>query len=185
MQANLYAQDANGAWTPIRVSETGALVGGTGGSGLPAGQSSAIAPWSYAAGSGGITNTSDVTLVAAAGVGKSNYLTSLQVMNSSATATELVIKSGASTVLWRARVGASMIQPVSIEFARPLISANNEALTAACITGSTVTYVNAQGYTDVSLAALNAEQTSEIEIFDQAGDQVFDAAGAPIYAQAA
>ena len=184
MQANLYAQDASGAWTPLRVSETGTLVGGTGGGGLPSGQSSAIAPWSYAAASGGITDTADVTLIAAGGAGMSNYLTSLQVMNSSATATEVVIKSG-STVLWRVKVGALMLGPVGIDFLRPLIGANNTALTAACITNATVTYVNAQGYTDVSIAGLNAEQTRNIEVFDQAGAQVFDQAGNPVYAQAA
>ena len=185
MQANLYAQDANGVWTPVRVSETGGLVGGSsGGSGLPAGQSSALAPWSYAAASGGITDTADVTLIAAPGAGMSNYLTSIQVMNSSATATEVVVKSS-STVLWRARIGASMTAPVSINFLRPLIGANNTALTVACITNATVTYVNAQGYTDASIAVLNAERTAANEIFDQAGAQVFDQAGNPVYAQAA
>jgi hypothetical protein len=158
----------------------GAITGLGGNGGLPSGQGQPLAPWSYAAASGGITDTADVTLAAAPGAGKSNYLKSLQIVNTSATATEVVIKSG-STVLWRGKVGASMIGPVSINFERPLISANNTAMTAACITGSTVTYINAQGYVDVTLAELNAEQTTAIEVFDQSGDQVFDQAGNPVY----
>ena len=92
-----------GKWIPVRVGPTGTPVG-SGGDSLPAGDDT-VTPWSYAADAGGITNTTDVTLVAA---------------------TEVVIKSG-STVLWRARFGVSMIGPVSIEFKRPLVSANNTA----------------------------------------------------------
>ena len=167
-----------GKWVPMRVGPTGTPIG-SGGDSLPAGDDT-VTPWSYAAASGGITDTADVTLIAAAGAGKSNYLTSLQIMNSSATATEVVIKSS-STVLWRAKFGATMIQPVSIEFKRPLVSANNTALTAACITNATVTYINAQGYSDQSLANINAILTSEIEIFDAAGALVTTDAGATIY----
>jgi len=184
MQANLHVLDPHGSWVPARSGETGQLLGFGGGSGLPTSQPDQVLPWSYAAASGGITDTADVTLVAAAGVGKSNYLTGLQVQNTSGTATEVVIKTG-STVLWRCRVGASMINPVDITFTRPLISANNTSLTAACITNATVTYINAQGYQDGSLAALQASVTAEIELFDDAGAQIFDDAGAPIYAEAA
>jgi hypothetical protein len=130
MQANLYGQDASGAWVPLRVGETGHLVGAAGGgSGLPKGLPDQLLPWSYVAASGGITNTTPVSLVAAPGIGKANFVTAVQLLNSSATATEVVITSG-STVLWRVRVGASMIQPVSIAFVQPLIGGNNEALTA-------------------------------------------------------
>lgn len=179
-RANLYGQDADGNWVPMRVSATGSLLGGGNGGGIPSGQPLVLAPWSYAAASGGITNTSDVTLVAAAGAGKSNYLTSMQVASTNATATEVVVKDG-STVIWRAKFGASMTAPVNIVFERPLISSNNAALNAACITTGTVTYINAQGYQDSSIAVLNADQTSAIEIFDQAGAQVFDAASSPVY----
>ncbi len=178
--AHLHGLDDDGVWRPLKVGPTGLVSSSGGGSGLPAGMQTSVQPWSYAAGSGGITNTTDVTLVAAPGAGKSNYLTSLQLMNSSATPTEVVVKSS-STVLWRVLVGASMTSPVAIEFARPLIGANNTALTAACITTGTVTYINAQGYTDLTLAGINAGLTSEIEIFDQAGEQIFDAAGSPVY----
>ena len=184
-QANLYGQDPNGNWVPFRVGETGQPVGLGSSGGLPTAQPDQVLPWSYAAASGGITDTADVSLAAAAGVGKSNYLTSLQVQNVSITPTELVVKSGASTVLWRGRIGTSMLVPAQIDFGRPLISANNEALTVACITTSTQTYVNAQGYKDASLAGLQASVTAEIELFDDAGNQVFDDAGAPLYAEAA
>jgi hypothetical protein len=183
MQANLYGMDISGTWVPVRVGETGLIPGGGGGGGsstVSPGAEETYAPWTYAAASGGIVNTSDVTLVTAPGVGKSNYLTSMQVMNTSGTATELVVKSS-STVLWRGVVGASMTQPAGFVFLPPLIAANNTALTVACITTATATYVNAQGYTDGTLAALNAGLTSETEIFDQAGEQIFDAAGSPIY----
>lgn len=179
-RAVLYGLDPSGRNVPIRVSEIGSILGASGSDGLPKGQSSALLPWSYAAASGGIVDTSDVVLASAPGVGKANYLTSLQIMNSSATATEVVVKSG-STVIWRAKLGVSMIAPVSIHFDRPLIGANNQALTVACLTTATVTYVNAQGYVDVGLAQLAAEQTRAIEVLDQAGNQVFDQAGNPVY----
>ncbi len=179
-QAHLYGQDSAGNWVPMRLNATGGVTGGDGGgSGLPAGQPQVLAPWSYAAASGGITDTSDVTLIAAAGAGKSNYLTSLQVCNTSGTATEVVVKSGA-TILWRCKVGASMIQPTSISFLRPLVSANNTALTAACITGSTATYINAQGYQDATVELLNAGLTSAEEIVDAAGIVITDASSVAI-----
>ena len=169
----------NGKWIPVPGGPTGRMSDNGGGDGLPSGQDT-VTPWSYAAASGGITDTADNTLIAATGAGKANYLTSLQVMNSSATATEVVVKTG-STVLWRARFGVSMISPVSIEFKRPLQSANNTSLTVACITNATTTYVNAQGYSDGTVSAINAQLTSEEEIFDAAGALVTTDAGATIY----
>jgi len=101
--------------------------------------------WQYAAQSGGITNTSDVALVAAAGANIKNYLTGLSVANANATASEIVIKDGASTVIWRMYLAANA--PIqSIKFVTPLQSSANTALNVACITTGTQTYVNAQGY---------------------------------------
>lgn len=82
MSANAYmhGQDLNGNWVPMRLDTAG------GGSGAAGGIK--LLPWSYVAAAGGITNTSDVTLVAAAGAGKSNYLSSIQLHNKSGTATE-------------------------------------------------------------------------------------------------
>ena len=100
--------------------------------------------WQYAAASGGITNTSDNVLTAAAGSGIKNYLTGLSVANASATATEVVVKDG-SIVIWRMYLAANA--PIqSIKFITPLQSTANTALNVACITTGTQTYVNAQGY---------------------------------------
>lgn len=93
-RAYLYGFNPSGGWQPVAVGPTGRLID-VGGSGLPAGLDTVL-PWSYAAGSGGITDTNDVTLAAAPGVGRSNYLTSLQLQNTSATPTEVVIKGVAA-----------------------------------------------------------------------------------------
>jgi len=101
--------------------------------------------WQYAAASGGIVNTADNVLIAAAGAGIKNYLTGLSVANANATASEIVIKDGASTVIWRMYLAANA--PIqSIKFVTPLQSSANTALNVACITTGTQTYINAQGY---------------------------------------
>ena len=100
--------------------------------------------WQYAAASGGITNTSDNVLIAAAGANIKNYLTGLSIANANATATEVVVKDG-STVIWRMYLAANA--PIqSIKFVTPLQSSANTALNVACITTGTQTYINAQGY---------------------------------------
>lgn len=111
------------------------------------------ATWSYAAASGGITDTSDVTLAAAPTNGRRNYLCALQVFNADPTVnTELVIKDG-STVLWRMMLPAGRVastqfaQPTSISFPVAIRQPTAEtALTAAAVTTSGEVYVNAQGY---------------------------------------
>lgn len=115
---------------------------------LPAGQYT----WQYAAASGGITDTNDVTLAAAPAAGLRNYLTHLDIINTDATVgTEVVVKDG-STVLWRGFAPASLAavsQPsiVSIVFPTPIRQPTTAtALTAACVTTSSQTYINAQGY---------------------------------------
>ena len=101
--------------------------------------------WQYAAASGGITNTADNVLQAAQGAGIKNYLTGLSVANANATASEIVIKDGASTVIWRMYLAANA--PIqSIKFITPLQSTANTALNVACITTGTQTYINVQGY---------------------------------------
>jgi hypothetical protein len=104
------------------------------------------ATWSYAAASGGITNTTDVEAKAAAGAGLRNYVTGLQLRGASATATEFVIKDGA-TVLWRGHLGASAtITGYQCTFDPPLRGTANTALNIACVTTGTQTYANLQGY---------------------------------------
>lgn len=101
--------------------------------------------WQYAAASGGIVNTADNVLIGAAGTNIKNYLTGLSVANADLRATEIVIKDGASTVIWRMYLAANA--PIkSIIFSTPLQSSANSALNVACITTGTQTYINAQGY---------------------------------------
>lgn len=102
--------------------------------------------WSYAAAAGGISNTTDVVLAAAAGTGLRRYITSIDLKNISATATEVVIKDGA-TVLWRGHLSANMTEPVEITFYNPLKTTANAVLNFACITTGAQVYVNAQGFT--------------------------------------
>jgi hypothetical protein len=115
----------------------------------------ASAGWSYVAGSGGIADTSDVTLAAAPTAGMRNYLCALQFINTDATVgTEIVVKDGA-TVLWRGYAQhsvAAVTQPGMVSVVFPVAirqPSTATALTAACITTSSQTYINAQGYTGI------------------------------------
>jgi len=101
--------------------------------------------WFYAAASGGITNTTDVAAKAAAAAGIRNYITGVQLRNSSATATEFVIKDGA-TVIWRTHLPASMAGSQDVQFCQPLRGTAATAVNIACITTGTATYANLQGY---------------------------------------
>lgn len=109
--------------------------------------------WQYAAATGGITDTSDVTIAAAPGADRRNYLCAIQFLNTDATVgTELVVKSG-STVLWRGYAQhsvAAVSQPGMVSVVFPVAIRQpdlNTALTVAAITTSGQTYVNAQGWT--------------------------------------
>ena len=105
--------------------------------------------WSYASIAGGIVNTSDVAIKAAAGASVRNYLTAISFTNASGvTATEVVVKDGA-TIIWRGYVGAQTLlnSVVGVTFPNPLRSTANTALNVACITTAAAVYVNAQGYT--------------------------------------
>lgn len=106
--------------------------------------------WKYAALTGGITDTVDVVLHAAAGANLFNTLDALQFVNAAASVnTEIVVKDG-STVIWRGYAPASIalvtqLQMVTVTFDPPLQSSANTALNFACITTASKTYVNAQG----------------------------------------
>jgi hypothetical protein len=102
--------------------------------------------WSYTAAAGGIVNTTDVVLAAAAGAGLRRYLTSLQIKGTNGVATEIVVKDGA-TIIWRGHVSANMLDMNLITFSNPLRTTANAALNVACITTGAAVYVNAQGYT--------------------------------------
>ena len=108
--------------------------------------------WSYVAASGGITNTTTaVALVAGAGSGVRNYITSLQVSSDTlGTATEVVIQDGVGgAILWRAKIGtAGTVGIQDIRFHPPLRGSSNTLLEAACVTatGTGSIYLNVQGY---------------------------------------
>ena len=101
--------------------------------------------WSYAAVAGGVINTTDVALVAAAGAGLRRYINSMQISNNSAVATEVVLKDGA-TIIWRGHLTANAPM-AEIIFENPLKTTANTALNFACITTGAAVYVNAQGFT--------------------------------------
>jgi hypothetical protein len=101
--------------------------------------------WSYASAAGGVNNTTDVVLAAAAGAGLRRYLNSMQLSNNSATATEVVVKDG-TTVIWRGHLPANAIN-FNVHFDNPIKTSANTALNFACITTGAAVYVNAQGYT--------------------------------------
>lgn len=159
-KVHLFAKTAAGLDVPILADDYGSI-GGPGGGG-PA--NSEAGGWAYAAAAGGITNTSDVTLAAAPGNLSANYLSAIQIVNKSGTATEVVVKSGSSTVLWRTYAAANGANPISVVFPRPLVTANNEALTAACVTNTTATLISAQGYVGAlpNLAAQFVSRSDEI-----------------------
>jgi hypothetical protein len=101
--------------------------------------------WSFASAAGGVINTTDVVLAAAAGAGLRRYICSLQVSNNSAVATEVVLKDGA-TIIWRGLLPANA-PTTEIFFENPLRTTANIALNFACITTGAAVYINAQGYT--------------------------------------
>lgn len=104
--------------------------------------------WSYAAASGGITNTTGVTAKTAAGAGIRNYITGVDVVNGHATvSTDVQIRDGASgTVLWRGFAQAAG-GGVSRIFDPPLRGGANTLVEVACGTTGTATYFNLTGYT--------------------------------------
>ena len=105
------------------------------------------ARWSYAAASGGITNTTAATMKAAAGSGIRVCLTSIDIENGHATvSTEVVIKDGAGgTVIkrfWTQAAGGG----ISKVFSTPLCGTANTLMEVVPITTGSAIYVNAEGY---------------------------------------
>lgn len=101
--------------------------------------------WQFPSPAGGIVNTTDVVARVAAGASLRIYVTAMTLSNNSATATEFVIKDGASTVIWRGHVPANAPNfPVS--FPTPLRGSANTALNVACLTAGAAVYANLQGY---------------------------------------
>lgn len=101
--------------------------------------------WAYAAAAGGITNTTDVIARAAGAAGIRNYVTGISLSNANATATEFVIKDGASTVLWRCQLPANTPN-FHVAFPSPLKGTAATALNIACVTTGAQVYANLQGF---------------------------------------
>lgn len=104
--------------------------------------------WRAVAPAGGITNNTAVTLAAAPGVGKSLVVTEIDIVNTSATETEVAIRDGAAgTVLWRTAV-KGQLGPHTIKSDEGLcVGSPNTLLEVVCLTTGTKTYVNARGVT--------------------------------------
>jgi len=103
--------------------------------------------WSYAAASGGIVNTTGVSVKGAAGSGIRNYVSRVQVINGHASvSTDVQIRDGASgTVLWRGwaqKEGGG----VSAIFDPPLRGTANTLIEIACGTTGAAVYFNLQGF---------------------------------------
>jgi hypothetical protein len=184
MIANMHGMTVDGRWVPMIVEDQG-FAGGVGGGGAPSASPLANG-WSYAAASGGIADTSDVALKAAAGLGRYNYITSLNLMNADvAVATEVVVKDGASTVLFRTYLpmlaASTAPVPVSFKFDPPLVGSNNTALNIACITTSAMVYANAQGFVGGAPNQVALNTNTGIEVYDLLGNLVTDISGSTIY----
>lgn len=107
--------------------------------------------WTFAASSGGITNTTAVTVATTPSVATNrNYLSGLQIINVGGGAeTEVILRSG-TTVLWRSAAPANNTSngsvPISYYFANPIRgNAGAEINVSAGTTGAKL-YINAQGY---------------------------------------
>lgn len=101
--------------------------------------------WQNATATGGITTTTDFAMKAEAGASIRNYVASCTFANSAATATEVVIKDGA-TVMWRGYLGASAPM-VNVVFNTPLKGTANTAINVAAITTAAAVHASCQGYT--------------------------------------
>lgn len=100
--------------------------------------------WTYVPPSGGIVNTTPVTLKAAVNAFQRNLLTGVQLSNGGATGTELILTDSVSGVIWRGYLPPASTRDV--HFDPPLRLAPNAALTATLTAASGAqVYVNAQG----------------------------------------
>jgi len=90
--------------------------------------------WPYVTASGGVINTTDVAIAAAASAALRRYICSMQLSNNSTVVTEVVLKDGA-TIIWRGQLPANA--PISeIIFENQLKTTANTALNFVCIATS-------------------------------------------------
>lgn len=91
------------------------------------------------------TTTSAANIAAAAGTSSRNYVTAIQAINTSATATKLQILDGAS-IIWQIQLPASMAAPMNVVFPTPLKCSQNTMLNYNfSVAGATVD-LNVQGF---------------------------------------
>lgn len=102
------------------------------------------ADWQFAC-AAPITATTDMVAKAAGGAGIRNYVTAIQIINTSATPTEYVIKDGV-TVIFRGFAPANMTAVDDTVFPTPLRGTAATAVNVAAITTAANIYVNVQGY---------------------------------------
>ena len=92
-----------------------------------------------------MTGTGDTSVIAAAGAGVRNYVTSLTVTNSHATVGTVVEIKDGTTVIWRG-YAAPAGGGFTLAFPVPLRGTANTAINAANVTTGSSTYVSAAGY---------------------------------------
>jgi hypothetical protein len=92
-----------------------------------------------------ITGTGDTSVIAAAGVGLRNYITSLTVTNSHATVGTVVELKDGTTVIFRG-YAAPAGGGFTVTFPTPLRGTANTAINAANLTTGSNTYVSASGF---------------------------------------
>lgn len=96
-----------------------------------------------------VTDGSTVALKTAGAASVRNYCTGIDFINTSAVATVIELRDGASTVLWRGYAPASMTQTTTVVFPTPKRGTAATALNIVAITTGANIYVNAGGYSDV------------------------------------
>jgi hypothetical protein len=92
-----------------------------------------------------VTGTGDTSIIAAAGAGIRNYITSFTIINSHATVSTVVEIKDGSTVIWRgyALAGGGGVSPT---LPIPLKGTANTAINGACITTGANVYFSANGF---------------------------------------
>ena len=98
--------------------------------------------WQY---TGALTTNVAVAAKAAGAASIRNYVASLQVQNTSATATTFLLQDGASTI-FQISLPASMTLPVTVNFSSPLRGTAATAMNVNCGTTGANVLTNVQGY---------------------------------------
>lgn len=108
-----------------------------------------VLPWAnkenFVSGNASATGTSDTSVIAAAGSGLKNYITSISVANSGSSATLVTIKNGSGgSTLWQLLVPAGANTALTLPV--PIATSANTAVYFASGTSSSTVYCNIAGY---------------------------------------